>query len=85
MRENGAFPDGTDLKATIDQHFQCCSITVDAPGMATGVPGAQASRFYEVRQRIGRLPKCLSQAPGNLPNSQQCVVMIGTGPVPAAS
>jgi len=35
MRENGAFPDGTDLKATLDLYFQCCSITVDAPGMAT--------------------------------------------------
>lgn len=35
MRENGAFPEGTDLKATLDLYFQCCSITVDAPGMAT--------------------------------------------------
>lgn len=35
MRENGAFPVGTDLKATLDLYFQCCSITVDAPGMAT--------------------------------------------------
>lgn len=35
MRENRAFPEHTDLKATLDLYFQCCSITVDAPGMAT--------------------------------------------------
>ncbi|MEG8013002.1 glutaminase A [Sphingomonas sp. 22R3R2A-7] len=35
MRENGAFPDGTDLKATLELYFQCCSITIDAPGLAT--------------------------------------------------
>ena len=32
MRENGAFPEGTDLRDTLEFYFQCCSIemTVDA-------------------------------------------------------
>lgn len=34
MRENGAFPASTDLHATLDLYFQCCSITVTAPQMA---------------------------------------------------
>lgn len=33
MRENGAFPASTDLHATLDLYFQCCSITVNAPQM----------------------------------------------------
>lgn len=35
MREKHAFPESVDLKATLDLYFQCCSITIDAPGMAT--------------------------------------------------
>lgn len=34
MREKGAFPPETDLQATLNLYFQCCSITVDAPQMA---------------------------------------------------
>lgn len=34
MRENGAFPQGTDLHATLDLYFQCCSITVNASTIA---------------------------------------------------
>src|SRR5258707_591169 len=34
MRENGSFPANTDLHATLDLYFQCCSITVTAPQMA---------------------------------------------------
>lgn len=35
MRENKAFPPDTDLIATLDFYFQCCSITVDVKQMAT--------------------------------------------------
>ncbi|MGY4649600.1 glutaminase A [Mycobacterium sp. URHB0021] len=34
MRERGAFPDGTDLVETLEFYFQCCSIELDARGMA---------------------------------------------------
>lgn len=34
MRENKAFPPDTDLIATLDFYFQCCSITVTARQMA---------------------------------------------------
>ncbi len=34
MRENGAFPDNTDLHATLDLYFQACSIEIDAERMA---------------------------------------------------
>jgi glutaminase len=34
MRENGAFPPSTDLRATLDLYFQCCSIAITAPQMA---------------------------------------------------
>jgi glutaminase len=34
MRENGAFPVDTDLMATLDFYFQCCSITVDVRQMS---------------------------------------------------
>jgi len=34
MRENGAFPPDTNLQATLDLYFQCCSITVDVRQMA---------------------------------------------------
>ncbi|MEM9170406.1 MAG: glutaminase A [Pseudomonadota bacterium] len=34
MRENGAFPPDTDIIATLDFYFQCCSITVDVRQMA---------------------------------------------------
>lgn len=34
MRENRAFPPDTDLIATLDFYFQCCSITVDVKQMA---------------------------------------------------
>ena len=33
MRERGAFPDGTDLIATLEFYFQCCSIELDAQGL----------------------------------------------------
>ncbi len=35
MRENGAFPENTDIIRTLDFYFQCCSITVDIRQMAT--------------------------------------------------
>lgn len=35
MRENGAFPENTDIIRTLDFYFQCCSITVDVRQMAT--------------------------------------------------
>lgn len=34
MREKGAFPVGTDLRATLDLYFQCCSISVTARTMS---------------------------------------------------
>lgn len=34
MRENGAFPDGTDLIETLEFYFQCCSIEMTADTMA---------------------------------------------------
>ncbi|MFF4219322.1 glutaminase A [Streptomyces nondiastaticus] len=34
MRERGAFPPGTDLLATLEFYFQCCSIEVDAQQLA---------------------------------------------------
>lgn len=34
MRENKAFPPDTDIIATLDFYFQCCSITVTAPQMS---------------------------------------------------
>ncbi|MGW2366755.1 glutaminase A [Streptomyces sp. NPDC001667] len=34
MRERGAFPPGTDLLATLEFYFQCCSIEVDARQLA---------------------------------------------------
>jgi glutaminase len=34
MRENGAFPPGTDLTQTLEFYFQCCSIEVDAQMLA---------------------------------------------------
>ncbi|MGW2597925.1 glutaminase A [Streptomyces klenkii] len=34
MRERGAFPSGTDLLATLEFYFQCCSIEVDAQQLA---------------------------------------------------
>jgi glutaminase len=35
MREHGAFPEGTDLLETLEFYFQCCSIELDAQGLAT--------------------------------------------------
>ncbi len=35
MREQGAFPPDTDLVETLEFYFQCCSITMDAHGLAT--------------------------------------------------
>ena len=34
MREHGAFPQGTDLVETLEFYFQCCSIELDAQGLA---------------------------------------------------
>ena len=34
MRENGAFPADTDLMATLDFYFQCCSLSMDVRQMA---------------------------------------------------
>jgi len=34
MRENGAFPEDTDLIATLEFYFQCCSIEVSTEAMA---------------------------------------------------
>ncbi|MEM9262727.1 MAG: glutaminase A, partial [Pseudomonadota bacterium] len=34
MRENGAFPENTDIIKTLDFYFQCCSITLDVRKMA---------------------------------------------------
>ena len=34
MRENGAFPEGTDLLETLEFYFQCCSIELDAQALA---------------------------------------------------
>jgi glutaminase len=34
MREHGAFPEGTDLLETLEFYFQCCSIELDAQGLA---------------------------------------------------
>ncbi|MEM6570174.1 MAG: glutaminase A [Planctomycetota bacterium] len=34
MRENGAFPDGTDLVSALEFFFQCCSIEMSAESMA---------------------------------------------------
>ncbi|MEM9379234.1 MAG: glutaminase A [Planctomycetota bacterium] len=34
MRENGAFPEGTDLVSALEFYFQCCSIEMNAESMA---------------------------------------------------
>ncbi|MEM6671472.1 MAG: glutaminase A [Planctomycetota bacterium] len=34
MRENGAFPEGTDLVSALEFYFQCCSIEMTAESMA---------------------------------------------------
>lgn len=34
MRENKAFPENVDLRETLEFYFQCCSIEMDARGMA---------------------------------------------------
>ena len=34
MREQGAFPEGTDLVETLEFYFQCCSIELDAQSLA---------------------------------------------------
>ncbi len=34
MRENGAFPEGSDMLAALDFYFQCCSVTLTARQMA---------------------------------------------------
>ncbi|ORJ57825.1 glutaminase A [Mycobacterium simiae] len=34
MREQGAFPDGTDLVETLEFYFQCCAIELDAQALA---------------------------------------------------
>ncbi|MGV3523706.1 MAG: glutaminase A [Candidatus Sericytochromatia bacterium] len=34
MRENGAFPVGTDLLATLDFYFQCCSLELDVRALS---------------------------------------------------
>jgi glutaminase len=34
MRENGAFPENTDVVKTLEFYFQCCSITVDVREMS---------------------------------------------------
>jgi glutaminase len=34
MREHAAFPEGTDLLETLEFYFQCCSIELDAQGLA---------------------------------------------------
>lgn len=34
MREKGAFPEGTDLRETLEFYFQCCSIEVDTEMLA---------------------------------------------------
>lgn len=35
MRENNAFPEGTDIKKTLEFYFQCCSIETNAKNVAT--------------------------------------------------
>ncbi|MHC4990113.1 MAG: glutaminase A, partial [Planctomycetota bacterium] len=34
MRENGAFPDGTDLVETLEFYYQCCSLEITAEAMS---------------------------------------------------
>ena len=38
MRENGAFPEGTDLVETLEFYFQCCSIELDAQRWPSSPP-----------------------------------------------
>lgn len=35
MRENGAFPEGTDIHKTLEFYFQCCSIETNSENIAT--------------------------------------------------
>ena len=42
MRENGAFPEGSNLVQTLEFYFQCCSIEIDAESLAI-VAGSLAS------------------------------------------
>ena len=38
MREQGAFPEGTDLVETLEFYFQCCSIELDTQSLAWSPP-----------------------------------------------
>jgi glutaminase len=64
MRENNAFPEGSDLVHTLEFYFQCCSIEVDSESLAVvaaslasgGVSPLTENRLF----RTENVQKCLS-------------------------
>lgn len=64
MREHGAFPAGVNLIETLEFYFQCCSVELDAAGLASvastlangGVVPLSGDRVFST----GTVQKCLS-------------------------
>ncbi len=64
MREVGAFPENTDINATLDLYFQCCSVEVTADSMAMiAASFANAGQCPVTEQKIfssDTIKNCLS-------------------------
>lgn len=64
MREQGAFPEGTDLEETLDFYFQCCSLESTAEAMAevaaTLANGGVHPRTGERIFHPGTVQRCLA-------------------------